>query len=323
MNPTARPKIFEMFLGYVCNARCPFCFQKRYLDLKQKFLPKADVLAALSRARREGADMVMLSAGEPTLDPELPAYVAHCRAVGFSAVHVNTNGLRMADEAYFGALVAAGMDGVCLSVHGMETDHDRVLGIPGAFKKVLRTLENCSRQVNKGGFVLDVNTVACRGNLASLPQVAALLAKLGTVCRMQISMPYHLDGFSADEKKAVMPAMPQAAEAAVKAARAARKIRPEMDVRFNHFPPCSVGPEWAGLCQPEEVFPESAYLPGHSEWVRQPNDKTRVPACSACSVRGSCAGVNSDYLEIFGSAGFTPLSVGNGNAAPVPEREAQ
>ena len=77
-----------------CNLTCPFCHNPA-LVLEPDTFPDLDREAVLRdlAGRAPFIDGVVVSGGEPTLDPELPAWLAAVKALGL-AVKLDTNGLR-------------------------------------------------------------------------------------------------------------------------------------------------------------------------------------------------------------------------------------
>jgi len=77
-----------------CNLTCPFCHNGGLvLDPAQyDDYPREAVLEQL-RARRRFIDGVVVSGGEPTLDPDLLPFLREVKALGL-AVKLDTNGLR-------------------------------------------------------------------------------------------------------------------------------------------------------------------------------------------------------------------------------------
>lgn len=75
-----------------CNFRCPFCHNGGLLALKTGAISSAEVLDRLARrwGRLQG---VVVSGGEPCLQPDLAEFCASVKALGL-AVKLDTNGSR-------------------------------------------------------------------------------------------------------------------------------------------------------------------------------------------------------------------------------------
>ena len=76
-----------------CNFRCPFCHNGRLVSrvsVEGQLIPEAEILERL-RIRRPALDGVVLSGGEPTLQPDLPRFIALVKSMGY-LVKLDTNG---------------------------------------------------------------------------------------------------------------------------------------------------------------------------------------------------------------------------------------
>jgi len=110
-----------------CNLDCPICYTfNRNEDAF--FLDRAGMAAILARLRREeGAlDIINFTGGEPTLHPDLPAFLEMCRAAGIRRLTVSTNGLTLRDEDYVRRLAALGAR-IVLSFDTFDSAVDRIL----------------------------------------------------------------------------------------------------------------------------------------------------------------------------------------------------
>ena len=127
-----------------CNLRCPVCFasagEQTPRDLSLEEIGRQyDLLMA-----RGGPFNIQLSGGEPTMRDDLDRIIALGREKGFTFFQLNTNGLRIAEEAgYAEHLAAAGVSTVFLQFDGLDDDIYRTLrGAPLAEKK-LRAIAAC------------------------------------------------------------------------------------------------------------------------------------------------------------------------------------
>ncbi len=77
-----------------CNLRCPYCHNASLVETSHLYpdLPTVDILAQL-KTRQGFIDGVVISGGEPTLDPDLPEFLAQIKQLGLQ-VKLDTNGLR-------------------------------------------------------------------------------------------------------------------------------------------------------------------------------------------------------------------------------------
>jgi molybdenum cofactor biosynthesis enzyme MoaA len=114
--------------GPVCNIRCVYCnvhggddqrlFDRAYVEQ----LIDAAAEALVPRRDLHGVLTLDLIGGEPTLHPDLAAFVARARARGFPQVTICTNGLLLLRPGYLDRLLDAGLTGVRFSLHDHRAD---------------------------------------------------------------------------------------------------------------------------------------------------------------------------------------------------------
>jgi MoaA/NifB/PqqE/SkfB family radical SAM enzyme len=103
---------------------------------------------------------VILTGGEPTLHPELPAIAAYASGRGLD-VRVITNGTRLADPAFARALADAGVRRVHVSIYSVLPDVEaRLRGAAGTLERALRALDSA----HEAGLDVHVNCVINRLN---------------------------------------------------------------------------------------------------------------------------------------------------------------
>lgn len=154
-------------LGYIqvtrqCNQRCRFCSN-----------PPNEVLRTLEEScalvddlRRQGYDGVILTGGEPTLEPSLPELIAYCREVGLP-VRMITNGVRLSDAELLDRLIDAGLSHCHLSLHSHLAEvQDELTGNPGGFLEVLEALANLDAR--RARITVDLNVTIYRDNAEHL-----------------------------------------------------------------------------------------------------------------------------------------------------------
>lgn len=83
-----------------CNLRCPYCHNASLVEAPHLYpdLTTADILAQL-KTRQGFIDGVVISGGEPTLEPGLAEFLAQIKQLGLQ-VKLDTNGLRPDILAY-------------------------------------------------------------------------------------------------------------------------------------------------------------------------------------------------------------------------------
>src|SRR5213078_3214401 len=117
-------------LNYVCNEHCVFCASNLTNNLKgtgvRRELTLEQIRAWIEEHRPRRDDEVLLAGGEPTLHKDLFAIVREfaeqCRDI-----KLFTNALKLADESYARAAIAAGVSGFEIALFGATpATHDAI-----------------------------------------------------------------------------------------------------------------------------------------------------------------------------------------------------
>ena len=275
-----------------CNAACDFC---ACIGVMPDYATtEADVRERVERALASGKTRVAFTGGEPTLLAKLPELVAQVKRQGVTWVNVQTNGIRLADEARVKALAEAGLDSVLVSIHSHKPAvHDAVMKVPGALKSAVTGIVHCLR----AGIEVNLNCVVHRDNLRDLPAYLHFFHK---------RFVRHLDTDSGNfditlsfvspigwtlEHLDLIPRISDAAPVLAVALQVAERL----DLKV-HVP---------GLCGlPACTMPgyESFFDELKEDSPPQIAARRYVPACDSCHHRPKCSGYWSVYLDRFGES---------------------
>lgn len=145
------PYKVDLAVTYACNNNCAHCYNEPgRKGAASLTLPEwKRVLRTLARV---GVPHIIFTGGEPTLLDHLPAMVRYAEGLG-QVTGVNTNGRRLADMRFAGALKRAGLDHVQITLAShLAGIHNRVvraaafdetvLGIRNALQADLHTITN-------------------------------------------------------------------------------------------------------------------------------------------------------------------------------------
>lgn len=169
-------------LGYIqvtreCNQRCLFCSNPP----SGQAATLAELSAQVDDLVSRGCDGIILTGGEPTLFPDLPALVAHVASRGVPA-RIITNGQRLAEGPLLDALLGAGLAYVHVSLYAARAElQDRLTGNPGGFDRTLQALDRLGERVTAATahgarpLAVDLNVVISRPNAGLLDEVAAFV----------------------------------------------------------------------------------------------------------------------------------------------------
>lgn len=165
-----------------CNMACPLCYASAGTASPPSDPTLADIgqrLDALKRA--SGACNVQISGGEPTVRDDLPGIFDLVRQRGFGLVQLNTNGLRLAQEADYAATLAdAGLESVYLQWDAVSDAAFRMLRGRDCLDFKRRAVVNCARA---GLGVVLVATVVRDVNDHELGALLRLALELGPAVR--------------------------------------------------------------------------------------------------------------------------------------------
>lgn len=129
-----------------CNLACPVCFASAGESAKPD--PPADEIVAWCRRLLElgGPFNLHLSGGEPTVRRDLPDIIRRVRALGFTYIQLNTNGVRLArDPEYAQELKDAGLTCVFLQFDGVSDEVFRAIRGKPLLDTKLEAIANCDR----------------------------------------------------------------------------------------------------------------------------------------------------------------------------------
>ena len=121
-----------------CNYRCPFCHNAELFTGKVEPLMTEEEFFAFLRSRKGLLEGVAVSGGEPTLTPDLEAFLRGIKELGF-AVKLDTNGSR---PAVLKDLVEKGLvDYVAMDVKSSPEGYSIAVGISAALAPIEESLK--------------------------------------------------------------------------------------------------------------------------------------------------------------------------------------
>jgi len=168
-----------------CNLRCPYCHNAGLLDPAGPVAIDTDALCAFLASRRGRLDGVVVSGGEPTLQPDLAGLLTRIRALGFR-VKLDTNGTR---PAVLEVLLSGGLlDYVALDLKDEPAGYQEWLGMPDTTDSLLRSLDVVKQSAID--HELRTTVVAGRHDDDRLDRMAGWAAG----CRRWILQPCRVDG---------------------------------------------------------------------------------------------------------------------------------
>ena len=242
------------------------------------------------QAQGKGAQMVVLSGGEPTLRGDLPALFRFARAHGLQTGLV-TNGRRFVYPGFAAELVSLGLSFVYLSFHSQSR---RTHALSARTDSLPETLGALARLIGLG-VPVTVNTVVTRHNIADLPAIVDRLAALRPA-KIKLSA-LEPKGAALDDA-GLCPPLEAAASAITAAVRRGRARYPGQRFGCEGLPPCLL-PGFAALNDDlpadgfilfREAFETRFFPPDY-------HNRAKAAVCFDCALCESCPGVFQGYLE--------------------------
>lgn len=176
---SAQAERVHVSIGAVCNNNCVFCMEEdrdgRYVNNSAMTPERVGWILEENR----GAEEVCFTSGEPTTRPELPAFVAQAKSLGYGRISVMTNGRRLSHLPYAAALAKAGMNRFYVSIHGHEKKlHEGLTRTPDSFEQTVAGLDSVAK-LKRYGVELHTSTVVTGRNLPHLAEIYRFLRARG------------------------------------------------------------------------------------------------------------------------------------------------
>jgi MoaA/NifB/PqqE/SkfB family radical SAM enzyme len=154
-------------IGYIqvvrhCNHHCAICSNPKAPGVHTR----EEIEGLIDDLVRREYYGVILTGGEPSLHPDLPAICAYARAKGLHARMI-TNGTGMAEESFARAMAEAGLQLTHISVYSVRPAvEETIRGVPGTLEVAFAAARNCHRH----GIAVDVNCVINKLNADHLDE---------------------------------------------------------------------------------------------------------------------------------------------------------
>lgn len=292
---------YEIILSHACDLKCGFCSQAGFDP--EAGCSTGDAVRRIYTAKKMGYTRLGFSGGEALLRRDLPRLAAAAREVGFKAVRLQTNGMKLSDRALCAGLAAAGLTVCKFTFLGSTAAvHDANTGTKGSFKKSLRGLDNMLALK----LAVGVNLLVTRANYRRLPGTLEFFMDRG-VNNFVVIYPIYAGGMRKNYK-ALGISMPEVSKYVTAALNRALAAGMGEDIKALNMPPCML-PGHEDRAVDLYKFNTVVASPRGETWDLDRNaarGKKRGPPCRACFFKRRCRGVDTNYLELFGWKGFKP-----------------
>ena len=187
-----------------CNLRCPICYASSG-PARQTFRSLAEIERMLDAVvRNEGEpDVVQLSGGEPTLHPEFFAVLDAAKRRPIKHLMVNTNGIRIAQDAAFVERLATYLPGLEIYLQFDSLNAGPLLELRGGDLRAIRqrALERLNRLDVSTTLVVTIKRGANDAELGAIVEFALQQPCVRGVTFQPIQAAGRLDGFDPAEHR--------------------------------------------------------------------------------------------------------------------------
>ncbi len=152
-----------------CNLKCIHCYANSRDEVYPGELSSDEGRALLDDLAAFGVPAVLFSGGEPLLRHDIFEMAAYAKSLGMRAV-LSTNGL-LIDESTADRIKEVGFSYVGISLDGLESVHDKVRGVKGAFRGSIEGIRRCRERDIRVGLRYTVHKL----NIDELPGIFDLL----------------------------------------------------------------------------------------------------------------------------------------------------
>ena len=270
-----------------CNQSCTFCFVSTHLPAPPRSAVEEAIRAAASRDSR-----IVLSGGEPTLDPGLVEWVRLARSLSKRDVVLQTNAVRLDDASLVRRLEDAGLDEAFVSLHGASAEvSDAVTESPGTYARTVVGIDN----LHASRIRVILNYVVCETNRRELVEYVRLVSERWPRAIVNLSFVAPSSDV-VPRDRGLIPRYSDALPAIAAAVAEARRL----GLASWGSSRCAVCP--CASSPPRRATSALGELPaGFDE-----GEFVKPPACSACTKSASCWGLRKGYAEIHGTSELRP-----------------
>lgn len=133
-------KVAAVVFTQGCNFHCPWCHNGSLIaiNVPDDSLISEEKFFQFLEGRTNQLDAVVVSGGEPTIQPDLPAFVYRIKAMGF-AVKLDTNGSK--PEVLKELLENNPVDYIAMDIKAPFVIYDRLTGVRSPISQIKESIE--------------------------------------------------------------------------------------------------------------------------------------------------------------------------------------
>lgn len=305
---TEQVESLHVSVGYTCNNSCRFCMEsdkeKRYRIVKG-FIADGHMYDEMDRHSRLGMKKIGFGRGEPTLNPDLPKYVAYARKKGFTEIAVISNGRQYSDMDFCLKLIESGVTDFIVSLHGHTRElHESMTRGKNSFSETTNGLTNLTELRKRHTFRITISHVVNKVNYRFMGSFLSFMTRYAIdEVLLGVVRPYPWGGMK-DFFPALMPRYRDVAEVLDRLLEdnpdlfLAREENGRKYVTINDLPICSSAKvtEYLGIRRDWTSGNDIPEEESHTDGLK----KSHGPACAGCVYSRMCSGVFDTYTDHYG-----------------------
>jgi MoaA/NifB/PqqE/SkfB family radical SAM enzyme len=278
-------------VNFHCNQSCRFCFVSTHLPS----VADEETRAAIRQAGVEGA-FIVLSGGEPTLNPHIVEYVELARSNSSRRITLQTNATRL-DESLVQRLAEGGLDVAFVSLHGSTAEiSDAITEAPGTWDLTVRGIDHLARS----SIYVVLNFVICQRNLTDLVPYVRFVARRWPAAFLSLS--FVAPSSDVVPKEAAL--IPRYSDALPQISLAVEEAR-RLGLSIGGFESMCGLP----LC----LVPTS--LARYLDFTNIPEgydggEFVKTETCRRCALEQKCYGLRRGYRDLHGEGELRAVSAG-------------
>ena len=125
--------------GFTCNANCFFCYYRSHL--KEPFMKKEKIFSQIKIAKSLGFQKMEYSGGESSYHPDWFDILDYTKSLNLKSSTLS-NGFIFSDFNFLKKSKEKGLEEILFSMHSYKDNHDKHLGVKGAFEKIIQAIKN-------------------------------------------------------------------------------------------------------------------------------------------------------------------------------------
>lgn len=288
---TTRP-LKEIVTTKKCNQKCLFC----NLPPSSPHIVEdpGEIRRLLREWKRMGIQDIQFGGREATLRPELKDHLSYARRCGFKTLRLATNGTQITSRRRAAEIREAGVDEFLVSLHTHDPKISETLTrTSGDFYKTLNAVNHLAEIEVPIYLSFVINKI----NYRYMPEYGEFIARtFGAEAVTQILISFITPFFRAwRNRDIIIPSVTEIKPFLSEFLKNNKKTKLNISIPdYCGIPPCV-------LPRHHVVF-EEAHSINNSGLS---GDKIKFKECAACTVNGSCSGMWTRYIDMYGESEFS------------------